>query len=341
MKKASLLIVIVILAALTFNAYAAPFIETEAGIKRVQYNLLILGYDLQLSGELDQATIEALKDFQAKNDLAVTGKINKESFYRLEETVSFKRHQVTKGETLSQIAQEYGLSLKALQTFNNKETTQLEVGEELLIPQNKSGSLTDYRLNKIINYKIQPGDSLADIAQEYGTTVEELKRINQITYQNITRLKIIRIPMRITESQQRNENLTRSEILRGFKAPTNQGKISSDFGYRMHPVDKTRKLHEGVDIALETGTPIRAVQQGQVLYAGWVQGYGKTVTIDHGNGVVSLYGHNSSLEVEKGREVEQGELIARAGNTGKSTGPHLHLGTYVDNEPVDPMQYLN
>lgn len=104
-----------------------------------------------------------------------------------------------------------------------------------------------------------------------------------------------------------------------------QGRITSPYGWRVHPVFKTRKFHSGVDIGVGYGTPIKAAGSGRVVYSGWIGGYGNTVMINHGGGLVSLYAHNSSCVVREGQNVNKGQVIAKAGSTGYSTGPHCHL----------------
>lgn len=125
----------------------------------------------------------------------------------------------------------------------------------------------------------------------------------------------------------------------GFMWPCS-GPITSPFGWRVHPIFGTSKFHSGIDIAVDYGTPILATNAGTVVYSGWLGGYGNCVMIDHGGGIVSLYGHNQSLTVSEGQHVGRGALVAYAGSTGYSTGPHLHFEIRVHGEVTDPMGYL-
>jgi len=117
-------------------------------------------------------------------------------------------------------------------------------------------------------------------------------------------------------------------------------RISSPYGYRIHPIFKTKKLHTGIDIPAPTGTSIIAGSEGIVIFAGTLGGYGKAVMIDHGSGIVTLYGHNSSLVVKEGQDVKRGDTISKAGSTGYSTGPHLHFEVRKDGAYQDPMPWL-
>ncbi|MQA25039.1 MAG: peptidoglycan DD-metalloendopeptidase family protein [Micromonosporaceae bacterium] len=116
--------------------------------------------------------------------------------------------------------------------------------------------------------------------------------------------------------------------------PTRNYRVTSGFGYRWGTA------HEGVDLAGPTGTPIFTVRAGTVKLAGWHGGYGYAVIVDHGNGVETLYGHNSAVLVREGQRVRTGQRIARMGSTGYSTGPHLHFEVHLGDDPVNPVPWM-
>ncbi|MFS8653592.1 MAG: M23 family metallopeptidase [Limnochordia bacterium] len=119
-----------------------------------------------------------------------------------------------------------------------------------------------------------------------------------------------------------------------------EGRITSEYGYRRHPITGRNHLHAGIDIAVPTGTPVKATAAGKVVHAGPDGGYGLTVVIDHGYGWRTLYAHNSRVLVKAGDTVERGDVIALAGSTGVSTGPHVHYEVHVDGKPVNPRAFL-
>jgi len=118
------------------------------------------------------------------------------------------------------------------------------------------------------------------------------------------------------------------------------GVVTSPYGYRTHPIFGTTIYHSGIDIGVDYGTPVHAADGGVVVEAGWISGYGYAVIIDHGNGLSTLYGHNQELAVSEGQSVSQGQVIAYAGSTGNSTGPHVHFEVRANGDPVDPSAYL-
>jgi len=119
------------------------------------------------------------------------------------------------------------------------------------------------------------------------------------------------------------------------------GPVTSNFGWRLHPIYGAWRFHAGVDIGADYDTPIYAAGDGVIISADWLGGYGNAVMIDHGGGVVTLYGHCASLAVSYGQHVTKGQLIAYVGSTGNSTGPHLHFEVRQDGVSVDPCAFVN
>jgi murein DD-endopeptidase MepM/ murein hydrolase activator NlpD len=116
--------------------------------------------------------------------------------------------------------------------------------------------------------------------------------------------------------------------------------ISSPFGWRIHPITKKRSLHTGTDIVAPTGAQITTAGAGVVIMAGWNTAYGNMTIIDHGKGISTLYGHQSSLNVTEGQSVQANQVIGKVGSTGWSTGAHLHFEVRVSGNPTDPLQYF-
>jgi murein DD-endopeptidase MepM/ murein hydrolase activator NlpD len=119
------------------------------------------------------------------------------------------------------------------------------------------------------------------------------------------------------------------------------GKLESGFGGRRNPFGgSSYEFHSGQDIDAAIGDPVVAGASGTVTFVGWQNGYGQLIVIDHGGGLTTRYGHLSHIDVAQGQTVTRGEFIGRVGSTGRSTGPHLHYEIRINDEPVDPLQYL-
>ena len=116
-------------------------------------------------------------------------------------------------------------------------------------------------------------------------------------------------------------------------------RMASGYGWRVDPVYHIRRFHEGMDFSAPVGTDIFATGNGTVVYSGWRQGYGETVEIDHGFNYSTLYAHCSKRVVRVGQKVKRGDVIALVGNTGKSTGPHLHYEVHYNGRPIDPRNF--
>jgi murein DD-endopeptidase MepM/ murein hydrolase activator NlpD len=125
----------------------------------------------------------------------------------------------------------------------------------------------------------------------------------------------------------------------GLAWPVDRSAISSRFGPRRNPVTGASQLHTGVDIPMPEGTQVRAVASGVVRRASEDSVNGKVLIVDHGHGVTTAYCHNSALSVSAGQRVERGQELSLSGNTGRSTGPHLHYQVELSGKPVDPLRY--
>ncbi len=128
-------------------------------------------------------------------------------------------------------------------------------------------------------------------------------------------------------------SLTRAFLL----SPLPYDRLTSGYGWRISPIFHKPEFHKGIDLAIPVGTPVRTIADGRVVYAGWGTGYGKYVKVVHPDGFATIYSHLSQFEVHVGEHVKQGEVVARSGNTGWSTGPHLYFQFFVDGKPVNPL----
>lgn len=251
-------------------------------------------------------------------------------------------HRVKKGETVGSIARHYRSSIDII-AYNNqiRDIDRLVEGETLKITRDRS-----------VIYQVQEGDSLWSVARKFKSRWGEIKRINKIEdpgrlpigttlvipLQEERDLLVVSSPTPARETRDPVEG-TREQSPGQLPGPglfawPAQGRISSPYGPR------EGGFHYGLDIALPTGHPLKAARGGEVELARWVSGYGRTVIIDHGGGWKTLYAHASRLEVREGERVNQGQVIALAGETGNATGPHLHLEIIKDGQRLDPLPFL-
>lgn len=145
------------------------------------------------------------------------------------------------------------------------------------------------------------------------------------------------------QSQEEVRNLLNDQVSLGRATPggwPTKGWLTSYFGMRTLPETKIRRIHEGLDIAASTGTPVVATADGVVARVEYSPSYGKTVVLDHGYGYRTLFAHNSRILVKSGQRVMRGDRIAEVGNTGRSTGPHLHYEVLLNGVPIDPRRSL-
>jgi murein DD-endopeptidase MepM/ murein hydrolase activator NlpD len=176
------------------------------------------------------------------------------------------------------------------------------------------------RENALSGTRAERREALVSVQQQKADYLHEVEALAAVSASLASRI----------QTSQSSSSVVRSSS--GLIWPVS-GPVTSGFGWRWG------RMHEGIDIAVPTGTPVAAAASGQVIYAGWLGGYGNLVVIDHGGGLATAYGHNSSIAVGGG-SVSQGQTIAYAGSTGNSTGPHVHFEVRVNGAPVDPLGYL-
>lgn len=252
-------------------------------------------------------------------------------------------YTVCAGDTLSAIAARRSLPVEEIMSANNMSSDFIKAGQELVLPiENFRGSKAKEKKTvkkkkkqkdskKEIIHTVQRGDALSTIARMYGTDVASIRRNNSIQGDRI----FAGDELVIKNYKRGPFSLSRN----AFIWPVN-GRITSNFGWRNHPIKKTRLFHNGLDIAVPRGTSVKAAAAGKVVHSGWMNGFGYTIIIDHGRGVETLYAHNSRVTAAKGTMVNKGQQVALSGNTGLSTGPHLHFGVLKNEKPLNPRDYL-
>lgn len=182
---------------------------------------------------------------------------------------------------------------------------------------------------------------IAESIETSETLIHRL-RTDRATYEK-AEIELEKQSESISKFLQKNQTSTNYTQSSTFMRPISGG-ITSPFGWRVHPIFKSRKFHTGIDIAGPNRGAVRASNAGRVVFSGWYGGYGKVVIIDHGkvNGrsVTTLYAHLSSFRVSKGSVVTRGQVVGSEGSTGYSTGPHVHFEVRVNGSPVNPLRYI-
>jgi murein DD-endopeptidase MepM/ murein hydrolase activator NlpD len=234
---------------------------------------------------------------------------------------------VKQGDTLVEIASFFDVSLIQIVGSNDiKNPNKIHPGQVLKIP-----------LGGII-HKVKVGQTLYDISKTYEVSLQKIINANDLEGRKyIYPGEEFFIPGANTSPKFNATRLSKGKETE-FIWPL-LGEITSGFGPRVHPITGKSDFHEGIDIEVEEGTPVHASRMGRVIYKGESSGYGKLIIIEH-NGYRTYYAHLSSIFVYKGQFVEAGQIIGLSGNTGTSTGPHLHFEIRVRGRPVNPLRYL-
>mgnify|MGYP002338713340 CR=1 FL=1 len=242
------------------------------------------------------------------------------------ESVEVQEHELERGDTLLGLALEYDLNMDTIVSFNGIQDVRLmQIGDVYEIP-NRDGLL----------YSVKQGDSLASIAERYDTTSTAILDANDLASSEISPGQVLFVPnARMDEDELK---LILGEL---FLHPM-RGRYTDGFGMRNDPFTGIRRMHYGLDIASYWRAPIKAARAGRVAHIESQPGnYGKFVILRHPGGYQTLYAHLDSFNVSVGQYVNQGQVIGRMGNTGRSTGPHLHFSIIKNGSFIDPMEYLH
>lgn len=240
------------------------------------------------------------------------------------------QHKVRSGETLSGIAKKYGVSMEAIAKANNlKSLHRIQIGKKLIIPIDETKAQNAGGPADGTWHVVKNGDTLYNIARKYNIkNWRDLQKIN-----GISKPKNLQIGQEIF--------IPGDEAVDFAKPLRIPLVVTSRYGYRHHPITGRYRLHEGIDFRATTGTRVYASKTGKVTSAAWKPGYGKIVIIQHEDDFSTAYGHLSRIRVSVGAIVKQGQVIGLSGDTGRSTGPHLHFEIRRKGKSENPARHLD
>lgn len=302
--------------------------------KFVDYKINTTG-PLQLSNE-DSLDFEKLDELMASFALEITDDFDSEGNllnaseikqYVYTEPITYSDYKVKSGDTISGIAKRFKLNnISSIISINDIDNArQIRVGQKLKIPSIDG-----------ITYTVKKGDTIQSIADGNKIKLSELLDVNELTSENLTVGQSIFLP-----GVGLDKKTLQSKMGELFIIPIkSKFRWTSPYGWRADPFTGVRSFHTGTDMACPEGTPIYAAMSGRVTDVGYNRIYGNYTIIDHGNGYQTLYAHQSKTISKKGEWVNQGVKIGLVGNTGYSTGPHLHFMVYKNGCRMDPMSVL-
>lgn len=261
-------------------------------------------------------------------------------------------YEVVSGDTLSQIAEKVDIPMDDIIAMNDSienENSMIHIGDEITItvPQPK---LSVRRMEQLY-YEEDYEAEIQYIENDEWYTTDRVTRqepsaghhnvMAQIEYRNDSKEEVVYLKEEVTYEAVAKIVERGTKIPPSYIRPISGGRLTSNFGYRKRPTKGASTYHKGVDWATPTGTAVYASSGGVVTKAGWGSGYGYVIYIQHPDGKMTRYGHLSKVLVSAGQTVSQGQKIALSGNTGVSTGPHLHFEILIGGSQVNPLNYLN
>ncbi|HRX16597.1 MAG TPA: M23 family metallopeptidase [Spirochaetota bacterium] len=295
---------------------------------------------------IDNDEVEAIKKISVKESENSKEKILKE-LKKKDYRWHISTHKIKKGENIWNIARAYGVSHKIIISYNSiKNPDRIRPGKELDIP-NKRG----------VEYKVKSGDTLSQIALDYNVSLNTAKKYNKNRDQiKIGQMLFLPDAVQVIEqsaskniSQVADNKVKTSDNRSRVAAQVSDGivfgwplhgDITSHFGMRVHPISGNRQYHNGIDIRADIATAVRSSEKGRVIFCGWKDGYGKMIVLKHEKNYLTVYAHLSGYLVKKNETVKKGQKIGLSGNTGLSTGPHLHFEIRKYETPLNPIRMI-
>jgi murein DD-endopeptidase MepM/ murein hydrolase activator NlpD len=234
-------------------------------------------------------------------------------------------YTIEKGDTLWNIAQKHDVdpdSIISCNVFTNVHA--IHEGDVILIPNIRG-----------IFVNVQDGDTIFQFSTKYKVAPDFIMEVNNL------RTNALGPGMKIFLPDVKFSTMERAYALgEAFNKPA-RGRLTSRYGYRRDPFSRKRSFHRGIDIANRDGSRVFAAQEGRVIYTGPRHGYGNAVILEHRFGYKTLYGHLNEIIVKKGQRVRSGQIIGTVGNSGRSTGPHVHFEVWHKNRTIDPLTQTN
>lgn len=246
----------------------------------------------------------------------------------LSEPVTFSSYIVGSGDTISGISRKFGLTnISTLIGVNGiYNVRQLRAGQKLTVPSIDG-----------LTYTVKKDDTIAGLSVRHGVTVEDILDVNDLSSSVLREGQTLFIP-----GARLDQATLKKAMGELFIYPVSgKWRLTSGFGRRADPFTGVPSSHTGIDLAIAQGTPIKAAMSGKIIAVGYTNVYGNYVIIDHENGYQTLYAHmQRPSPLKKGQRVRQGAQVGLVGNTGYSTGPHLHFTVYKNGKLIDPMTVL-
>lgn len=306
---------------LVFGFIAIISISAGAGVLLSARQFPLSPGSLMLPDE--ESVQDALIAF-LKPDQADTAETDPAKLPPLPQSVSMKSYTVRSGDTVDRIAKKFGLRQDTVISSNNlSSATSIRPGIVLRIPT----------LNGL-SHKVRSGENLSSLSKRYGIGITQIVDANDLESGVLYAGQSLFIP---------NARLSAASINNfygeSFIWPA-RGIISSPFGYRANPFTGLKTYHSAIDIVVGTGTRVKATSAGTVADTGYNSVFGNYIILKHSSGYQSLYAHLSNIGVKEGSSVSQSATIGLSGNTGQSTGPHLHFSIFKSGKALDPVKYV-